>query len=36
MGTLLKTIQRAGENILLAEDFLAHNPIVAEGDGAEG
>jgi len=36
MGTLLKTIQRTGENILLAEDFLARNPIVEEAHGAEG
>ena len=36
MGTLLKTIQRAGDNILLVEDFLARNPIVEEGHGTEG
>lgn len=36
MGTLLKTIQRAGSNILLVEDFLARNPIVEAGHGAEG
>lgn len=35
MGTLLKTIQRAGDNILLVEDFLARNPIVEEGHGTE-
>ncbi|MBC8503432.1 MAG: ferritin [Anaerolineales bacterium] len=35
MGTLVKTIQRAGDNILLAEDFLARNPIVEEGHGSE-
>ncbi len=36
MGTLLKTVQRAGDNILLVEDFLARNPIVEEGHGTEG
>jgi len=35
MGTLLKTIQRAGSNVLLVEDFLARNPIVEEGHGTE-
>lgn len=29
MGTLLKTIERAKDNILWVEDFLARNPIVA-------
>ncbi len=29
MGTLLKTIRRAGDNVLLVEQFLARNPIVA-------
>ncbi|MBL6965507.1 MAG: ferritin [Anaerolineales bacterium] len=28
MGTLLKTIERAKDNILWVEDFLARNPIV--------
>ena len=36
MGTLLKTVQRAGNNVLLVEDFLARNPIVDEGHGTEG
>lgn len=36
MGTLLKTVQRAGDNILLVEDFLARNPIVEEGHGTGG
>ncbi len=36
MGTLLKTIQRAGSSILLVEDFLVRNPIVEEGHGTEG
>ncbi|MBE9525058.1 MAG: ferritin [Chloroflexi bacterium] len=27
MGTLLKTIQRAGDNILMVEDFLMRNPL---------
>lgn len=31
MSTLLRTIQRAGSNILWVEDFLARNPIVEEG-----
>lgn len=29
MGTLLKTIERAKDNILWVEDFLARNPIVS-------
>jgi ferritin len=33
MSTLLRTIQRAGSNLLWVEDFLARNPIVEEGDG---
>ncbi len=33
MGTLLKTIQRANDNILWVEDFLARNPIVEAGHG---
>ena len=36
MGTLLKTIQRAGDNVLLVEDFLVRNPIVAAGPGPGG
>ena len=36
MSTLLRTIQRASNNILWVEDFLARNPIVeAGGEGAE-
>ncbi|MBG7609913.1 MAG: ferritin [Anaerolineae bacterium] len=31
MGTLLKTIQRAGTNILLVEDFLMRNPLGEPG-----
>ncbi len=32
MNTLLRTIQRAGSNLLWVEDFLARNPIVEEGN----
>ncbi len=36
MSTLLRTIQRAGSNMLWVEGFLARNPIVEEGgEGAE-
>jgi ferritin len=35
MSTLLRTIQRAGDNILWVEDFLARNPIVEEEGGEE-
>jgi ferritin len=35
MDTLLKVVDRAGENILWVEDFLARNPIVPEGNEAE-
>ena len=31
MDTLLTVVNRAGENILWVEDFLARNPIVPEG-----
>jgi len=31
MDTLLTVVDRAGENILWVEDFLARNPIVPEG-----
>ncbi len=31
MNTLLSVVDRAGENILWVEDFLARNPIVPEG-----
>jgi len=31
MSTLLRTIQRAGSNLLWVESFLARNPIVEEG-----
>ena len=34
MSTLLKTIRRAGNNLLWVENFLARNPIAEEG-GAE-
>jgi hypothetical protein len=30
MNTLLTVVDRAGENILWVEDFLARNPIVPE------
>ena len=33
MDTLLTVVDRAGENILWVEDFLARNPIVPEGPG---
>lgn len=36
MSTLLKTIQRAGENILLVEEFLARTSLGAETAGAAG
>ncbi len=29
MSTLLRTVQRAGDNLLLVEDFLARNPLPA-------
>jgi len=35
MDTLLSVVDRAGANILWVEDFLARNPIVEEGHGAE-
>lgn len=35
METLLSVIRRAGANLLWVEDFLARNPIVPEGPGAE-
>jgi ferritin len=35
MDTLLSVVDRAGSNILWVEDFLARNPIVGEGHGAE-
>lgn len=35
MDTLLSVIDRAGENMLWVEDFLARNPIVPEGHSAE-
>jgi ferritin len=35
MNTLLTTIDRAGDNILWVEDYLARNPIVGEGHGSE-
>jgi ferritin len=34
MNTLLRTIQRAGENILLVEDFLMRNPLGEPGTAA--
>ncbi len=35
MSTLLRTVQRAGENLLLVEDFLARNPLPAANGGGE-
>ncbi len=36
MSTLLRTVQRAGDNLLLVEDFLTRNPLPAEeNEGAE-
>jgi ferritin len=35
MNTLLTTIDRAGDNILWVEDYLARNPIVEEAHGSE-
>jgi ferritin len=35
MNTLLTTIDRAGDNILWVEDYLARNPIVEEAHGTE-
>ncbi len=32
MNTLLKTIQRAGDNILRVEEFLARNPLGVAGE----
>ena len=34
MDTLLKVVNRAGDNVLWVEDFLARNPIVPEGHEA--
>ncbi|MBN1666937.1 MAG: ferritin [Anaerolineales bacterium] len=34
MSTLLRTIERAGSNLLWVEDFLARNPIVEETGAA--
>ena len=36
MDTLLHVIDRAGDNMLWVEDYLARTPIVAEGHGSEG
>ncbi len=33
MDTLLSVVDRAGENMLWVEDFLARNPIVEQGHG---
>lgn len=33
MDTLLTVVDRAGDNMLWVEDFLARNPIVEEGNG---
>ena len=33
MDTLLKVIDRAGDNVLWVEDYLARTPIVPEGHG---
>jgi hypothetical protein len=35
MDTLLTVVDRAGENMLWVEDFLARNPIVPEGHGQQ-
>lgn len=35
MDTLLQVIDRAGDNLLWVEDYLARTPIVAEGHGSE-
>ena len=35
MNTLLSTIDRAGENMLWVEDYLARNPIVPVGQEGE-
>ena len=35
MDTLLTVVDRAGENMLWVEDFLARNPIVPESHGQE-
>lgn len=34
MNTLLKVVQRAGDNLLWVEDFLARNPIVPQAGAA--
>lgn len=34
MDTLLSVVDRAGDNLLWVEDFLARNPIVPENHGA--
>ena len=34
MSTLLKVVERAGNNLLWVEDYLARNPIVAAEGGA--
>lgn len=36
MDTLLTVVDRAGDNMLWVEDYLARTPIVPEGHGAEG
>ncbi len=36
MSTLLRTVQRAGDNLLLVEDFLARNPLPAAENGEAG
>ncbi len=36
MSTLLKVVQRAGDNLLWVEDFLARNPIVDQAGQAGG
>ena len=35
MDTLLRVIDRAADNVLWVEDYLARTPIVAEGQGTE-
>ena len=36
METLLSVVRRAGDSLLLVEDFLARNPIVDEAGGSAG
>ncbi len=36
METLLRVVNRAGDNLLWVEDFLARNPIVPDAPAAGG